>query len=367
VELTFGQRDDNAKHGRARVRRTAPLDGLARLQQQAGNAAVTAAVQRQLEVDGQPNDIAKVLKMLETASGLTLKRDAKKRITVTGATGKSRSAELTKRLQTILSDPSRVARVSLGRTGDGVWFGKFPGAPKGAQELRIDHILDLERAVPGAGVASLAHEIVENYEGQAIPASDWDTAHATVHPAAVAAADAVLEQLQQSAGQVPSGARLNTYLAEVKVPAKAGGRPTEKTLRIAAHRNEYFVFDVDLTGTSKQLVIRRAPVVSMGVVHVGGFTAQSTAVSKGATPNLQIVADLLVANPTVSLVFSATADAAAAARAERWYDLLWTAIADLMPSKAFFLLKDDERYHGEPVRRGSDNVVIIEIRRPDLP
>ena len=184
MELTFGQRDDNAKHGRARVRRTAPLDGLARLQQQAGNAAVTAAVQRQLEVDGQPNDIAKVLKMLETASGLTLKRDAKKRITVTGATGKSRSAELTKRLQTILSDPSRVARVSLGRTGDGVWFGKFPGAPKGAQELRVDHILDLERAVPGAGVASLAHEIVENYEGQAIPASDWDTAHATVHPAA---------------------------------------------------------------------------------------------------------------------------------------------------------------------------------------
>ena len=44
--------------------------------------------------------------------------------------------------------------------------------PEGAQELRVDHILDLEKAVPGAGVASLAHEIVENYEGQAIPASD---------------------------------------------------------------------------------------------------------------------------------------------------------------------------------------------------
>ena len=369
MELRVVKRADRGAVARAEPRRAAPVAGLVQLQQQAGNAAVTAAVQRQLEVDGKPKDVDKVLKMLETASGLTLKRDRKKRVTVTGAAGKTRSAELTKRLQTILSDPSRVARVSLGRTGQATWFGKFPTVPKGAQELRVDHVLDLEQAVPGAGVASLAHEIVENYEGQAIPAADWDTAHDTVHPAAVAAADTVLEQLQQSAGQAPSGARLNTYLAEVKVTSKVGGRTATKdrTLRIAAHRNEYFVFDVDLTGTSRNLVIRRAPVVKMGTVQVGGFTAQSNAVPKGAAPNLQKVADLLVANPTASLVFSATADATAAPRAWRWYDELWQAIANLMPTKAFFLLKDSERYHGEPVRSGSANSVEIEIRRPDLP
>jgi hypothetical protein len=355
MELKRDRRDDHPAAPRAR--RAVPVTGLAKLQQQAGNAAVSAAVQRQLEIDGQPKDVDSVLKMLGAASGLTLKRDAKRRVTVSGTAGKARSKELAKRLQTILSDPSRLARVSLGRTGQGVWFGKFPDKPQGVQELRVDHILDLERAVPGAGVASLAHEIVENFEGQAIPAGDWDTAHATVHPEAVAASDAVLEQLQQSAGQAPSGARLNTYLAEVK----------GKTLRIAAHRNEYFVFDVDLAGTSKQLAIRRAPVVSMGVVQVSGFTAQSNAVPKAAAPKLQQVADLLVANPTAGLIFSATADAKAASRVVRWYDQLWTAIENLMPSKAFFLLKDDDRYHGEPVQPGSANSVQIEIRRPDLP
>ena len=105
----------------------------------------------------------------------------------------------------------------------------------------------------------------------------------------------------------------------------------------------------------------------MGVVHLGGFRALVDRRPQGSRADLQKVADLLVANPTASLVFSATADSTAAPSAERWYDLLWTAIADLMPSKAFFLLKDDDRFHGEPVRPGFGNLVIIEIRRPDLP
>ena len=269
---SVSHRDDHAEVGRPDLRRAGPMGGLVQLQQQAGNAAVTAAVQRQLEVDGQPDDVAKVLKMLETASGLTLKRDRKKRVTVDRGCWQVPFGGAD---QAPPDDPVRPqpCRPGLARTERPRRRGSesSPTRPKGAQELRVDHILDLEKAVPGAGVASLAHEIVENYEGQAIPASDWDTAHATVHPAAVAASDAVLEQLQQSAGQAPSGARLNTYLAEVK---QDGG---EKTLRIGAHRNEFFVFDVDLTG------IEQAPGHPAGAGGVNGRSFTS-AVSRRSRP-----------------------------------------------------------------------------------
>lgn len=345
------------------------------LQRAAGNRAVQAAlatapangpVQRQLMATGAPADITAMLTLLEPAAGLKLTHDRKSKfIAAAGAAVKPKSAELAARLQAIIGDPARTAWVELGQTQQGVWFGSFPtDTNRRVQQLRIDHFIALEQAVPGAGVATLAHEIVENYEAQAVPAADWGTAFDVTHEKAMAAETKILDELQAAHGQPRSGERLHTHIAVVKTPG-SGKQVSERTLHIEAHEVDYIVFEVVQAGRKEKMKVTRAPATSLGTWHCKGFTSRSRSVPKGSEPTLQKIADLLSKDPTASVVLRATADKASTAAAGIWYHVLQEGVRERMTDNS--ILRSWRRFSTRPATAGTSNDVEISVRRPDLP
>jgi hypothetical protein len=340
------------------------------LQRQAGNAAVSAAlggaaVQRKLQLTGPAADVATVLKMLQQASGLGLRRDAKSIVTMTGVIGKARSKALATHLMLIVGDSAQTAKVALTRSGDDIFIGKFPEQEKDRTQLvRIDHLLAAEQGVKGAGLASLIHEMMENYEAQAVPTADWDDAFSGPHKTALQAEDATLAELQAGAGAALSGGRLNTYqtLVERTVPGRR--TPQQVIERIETHERDYIVYEETKVRGTDRMSVRRVPATVLATFTLAGFTATSNALPSGLKARLQRVADLLDGDPLAGVVLQATTTPDAYARAAFWTARVTNRIRDLMSGDVE--ATSPRRFGTLVPGRGANEVEII-VRRPDLP
>ncbi len=230
--MTGQRRADIGQHPAA-VRRTPAAEraagehALLALQRLVGNAAVGSvlgasgrgrtsenpaernpglpALQRQLKVDGDRQDVAAMAAMLGAASGLILVWDAKRKtISAKGPNGKKAlSQEVADRLQQIIADTARDAEIHLGRTREGIHIGAFPTdfTTNPVQELRIDQILSLEKGAPGSGVSTLMHEIIENYEMQSHRDESFNDAFEASHRPAVKSENKILDQIQDARGE----------------------------------------------------------------------------------------------------------------------------------------------------------------------
>ena len=355
---------------RAAGARPAPVGGdaaaLLRLQRDAGNAAVSAAlrmptVQRRLELRGSPTDVGTVMKLLQRASGLDLRRDAKGMVTMTGVVRTPASTTLQTHLMLIVGDQARTAKVSLTQSGDDIFIGSFPDeAGDRTQVVRVDHILALEQGVRGAGHAALIHELMENYEAQAVPADDWDDAFDRAHKTAGQAEDATLAELQVAAGETPSGGRLNSYSTKVERP-RSGGRTTQRvTVQIETHERDYVVYEEVTVRGADRLTAKRVPSTALGAFTISGFTATSSQLPAGAGSTLQKIADLLDADRTAGVVIRASTTPNAYRRAQSWTATLRRKLRELIAGSA--TARRDRMGTGIPA--SGANEVEVTVRRP---
>jgi hypothetical protein len=347
-------------------RRVAPtVHPILQLQRLAGNVAV----QRGLKLDGSLAHVDALLALLNPASGLALSRDrASKLVTAAGAAVKAKSPALAARLQAILADKSRVAMLRVDDKGQGIWFGKFPDSPdKPVQELRIDQLLALEKGVPGAGVATLAHEIIENYEAQARLTDDWSDVKHETHKGALTEEDTILGELQDALGQPRSGTRRLTFTAVLPgsghTPAERAR--TERNLKIETHDNDFVVYELGELGTGTIKKVLRAAADPLGSWRVPGFTAASAAIPKGSEATMQKVADLLSKDPTACVMLRPTADANAAPKTFDWCLQVERAIQQRMLDDP--IRRSGERFSILPTTVAPTNAIDLTVRRPKLP
>ena len=355
---------------------------LLRMQRLAGNRAVTSLltardgrsagplpVQRQLKVTGTGKDITSMLALLIAASGLKLVHNNKSgAVTVQGAAGPAKSADLASRLTTIIDDPKRLAEVALGPAGPGDSMGAFPSnLHKPEQRIFIEQILALEKGAPGAGVAKLAHEITENFNAHVLLEKDpklVDKQNVNKeiedsHDLGVAAEDSVLGELQDAAGVARSGRRLSEYIAIL------GTRPAQIKRNIQVHENDYLVWDQRF-GDPRGRVIsaRRAPIKQVAQFQLAGFANPNKAVPEAAGPFLKRVADLLSADRTASVVIRSYAVPSAAKDAVFWAFRTGNAIRDNIPDVE---AASESRLVDRPVESSDINRVTVVVNRPDIP
>ena len=328
-----------------------------RLQQLAGNQAVSAAVQRSLEVTGSATDVASMLRMLRKPSRLDLDHDRKShRVSITGKKPDPPSPELAAKLTEVVDEPARTAKINLGRKQQGVGFGAFPHQEdKPIQELRIDHFEALEKGVPGAGTATLIHEITENFAATdpAVHETRWEMAHDLVHEGAEQEANLVLDQLQGASGAKKSGRRQAQYTF---VTGKGARR---RTTWAEARENQYHLWDAAPGGGI-------ANARTAGIVQLADLSIEFSTLWEGlpstAQPVIAQIADLMAKHPSATVVLQGFASARKAAKVQDWYWAIHGAVRTLMGNPE---LSTEQRYAFEPARTG-DSRVQITVNRPDI-
>jgi outer membrane protein OmpA-like peptidoglycan-associated protein len=317
-------------------------------------------IQRRLIVTGDKADIKTFLGLLEPASGFTLQHDpTTNEVSVTRSGGKPRSSELASRLRSIIDDPKQHAEINLGRTRQDVEFGAFPDNPeKVVQEIRIDQVLALEKGAPGSGVATLAHEIIENYEAHALKDYTWSVARAASHEKALKTENLIAGELGHP------GSRRNTFAVDID-PGK--GKP--RFLRGIQDQEKYFlVWDKSLDSKGTVSNVRRVPRVKVSTYTIDGFTAGSTTLPKAGEATITTLAADLKKIPTASALVEgfATAGSPSAKDLE-----LATKRAEMVRDKVIDKGADPltihwQRFHvvGSAARAG--NSVVITVERPDI-
>jgi hypothetical protein len=351
-------------------RRPAPVGGdaaaLLRLQRDAGNAAVNAAlggptIQRRLQLRGAPTDVGAVMKLLQKASGLELRRDSKAMVTMTGTVRTPASKTLQTHLMLIVGDQAQTAKVSLTRTGEDIFIGSWPDEEDDrTQVVRVDHILALEQGVRGAGHAALIHELMENYEAQAVPADEWDDGFEGAHKTAGQAEDATLAELQVAAGEAPSGGRLNSYETKVDKRLPGSRAPQRVTVQIETHEQDYILYEERTVRGTNTLTAKRAPTTALGTFTFQRFKATSSRLPAGAATTLRKIADLLDANATAGLVMRASTTPDAYRRAHSWTAKIGKKVRELMAGDA--ALKRGR--FGTRIPDSGANEVEVTVRRP---
>jgi outer membrane protein OmpA-like peptidoglycan-associated protein len=306
-------------------------------------------LQRRLLVTGDKKDSKDFIGLLEPASGLTLKHDPKtNEISITASVLKPQSAVLASRLATIISDPKQDAEVHLGRKQSGVQFGAFPASADNiVQEIRIDQILALEKGVPGAGAATLLHELVENYEAHALKDFNWGVAFESAHKEAEAAEDLVAIEL------IGPGEGRNVFPIEVK-----SGK--SKTLMHIDDRAQYFI--VWEEGDKGKVVnARKVARVNISKQTISGFSKKGSGLPKGAAADVKDVVDNLKKNPTASVLLEGFADTERTA--EEWAEKVRD---EIISQTKDILLANWRKFHIIGNAAKSGNEVRIKIDRPDM-
>ena len=363
------QRDDTLASSGAAAGRRPDRHPLLALQRTAGNQAVASlledgpAVQRRLMVAGAPADVRAMLGLLEPASGFTLKHEKDRSVSATASVGNPPSVVLAARLLTIMEDRDRDAEVNLGRTQQAVSFGAFPGdmtAKHLVQELRIDHFLALEKGVPGAGVAKLAHEIVENYAAHSL--RDDAFAFQTAHKEALDAERLVGGELDKSRGVAPAGARRNSFTV---VTGRGAGA---SFLEIEDREHDFMVWSRSFDGKNVVSGARRAPRERVASYMVKGFAKGSDALPAGATATIKELATLLEGQPTTSALVTGLSGVEASAgddrsRAIGWADSVMQAVVDTAGHE---LTTNWRRFHLEGEHVAGKNCVAVTVDRPFL-
>lgn len=318
---------------------------------------ISPLIQRRLLVTGDKKDIKAFIGLLEPASGLTLKHDpATKEISIAASVLKPQSAVLASQLATIISDPKQDAEVHLGRKQAGVMFGAFPAsAEKIVQEIRIDQMLALEKGVPGAGVATLAHELVENYEAHALTDFNWRVAFDSAHKEAKDVEDLITGEL------IGPGEGRNVFPAEVKK-----GKGKRKTLMQIDDRAKYFI--VFKHGAEGKVVnARKVERVNISKHTLSGFSKKD-GLPAGAASTIKDVAAEMKKDPTASVLIEGFASAGKTSDenvklAEEWAEKVRD---EIISQTKDLLLANWRKFHIVGNASKSRNEVKIRVDRPDI-
>ena len=345
-----------------------------RLQRVAGNAATAAVlaplgravpVQRRLEMTGADTDVATTLRILTKASGLPLRRGRKAVVSVEGTPGRARSPSLAGQLTSIIDDDKRTAMVHVGPTTEQQQeIGAFPdNAKKPIQHVFIDQVLTLEKAVPGAGAAKLAHEITENFVAQPLIAEGGlgDFSFDPSHAAAVKVEDRVLAELQAEAGGTLSGRRMRDYI--IDAPNERGRGP-RRFIRAETHENEFVLYEAVPGAAVGARKITRDAGTTVSTRELVGFGRRDIGLPTGADKVLRAIADLLSADATAAVILQPVSLAWSTMDAPLWPQLVTERIQQLMTTKDV-VVRYDGRFSPHPVTKPGDyNGVQITVRRP---
>ena len=319
-------------------------------------------IQRRLLVKAdKKSDIKAMFDLLEPASGFRLKLNPKtNEVSVTASVLKPPSFVLAGRLATIMDDPKQNAEIHLGRKQSGVHVGAFPSdlSNKAVQEIRIDHILALEKGAPGSGVAKLAHEIVENYEGHGLKDYNWSVAFSASHEKAVETENLIEGELGHP------GSRRNTFSVLID-PGK--GKP--RFLRGIEDREKYFlVWDESFDRKGVISNVRRVPRVKVSTYKFEGFSTGSNTLPKAGAATITALAADLKTNPTASALVEGFASAGTTSDknvrlGEEWAEIVQERVIEKVADK---INTNWRRFHlvGSAVKAG--NFVEITVERPDL-
>jgi hypothetical protein len=279
-------------------------------------------------------------------------------VSITGLADKNPSFELATRLQKIIDDPKQDAEIHLGRKQAGVLFGAFPSDPaKLVQEIRIDHMLALEKGAPGSGVAKLAHEIIENYEAHALTDYNWSVAFDASHDKAKRVEDLVEGELGHP------GAGRNMFAVYPKaVKGKDGFN------RWIEDREQYFlVWEQDSKkGTLSNA--RRVPRVKVSTYTIDGFTAGSGTLPKEAEAAIAALTTDMKNNPTASALIKGFASIGDSPEdkvrlADEWTELVQDKVIELTGD---VIITNWRRFHRMGIPALTRNSVVITLDRPDL-
>jgi hypothetical protein len=325
---------------------------------QQNRSSTDPLIRRRLIATGDKADVKAMLRLLESASGLILKQGAKGVVSITGLADKNPSLELATRLQKIIDDPKQDAEIHLGRKQAGVLFGAFPSDPaKLVQEIRIDHMLALEKGEPGSGAAKLAHEIIENYEAHALTDYNWSVAFEAAHQKAKRVEDLVEGELGHP------GAGRNMFAVYPKP-----GKGKDDFNRWIEDREHYFlVWEQDSKkGTLSNA--RRVPRVNVSAYIIDGFTAGSGTLPKEAEATVVALATDMKNNPTASAFVKGFASIGGssddkARLADEWTELVQDKIIKL---NGDVLVTNWRRFHRVGIPSLTRNSVVITLDRPDL-
>ena len=367
-----------ALSGRAAQRATdgdpGVLASLVQLQRTAGNAATVSVlrpltgvvpVQRRLAMTGTGADVATTLNLLTKASGLQLRRGRKAMVSVDGTPGRARSPSLAGQLTSIIDDDKRTAMVHVGpATEQQQEIGAFPDdAKKPIQHVFIDQVLTLEKAVPGAGAAKLAHEITENFVAQPLIAAGGlgDFSFDPSHAAAVKVEDKVLAELQAEAGGPQSGRRMRDYIIDAP---NDRGRGPRRFIRAETHENDFILYEAVPGAAVGARRITRDAGTTVRTRELVGFGRRDIGLPTGADKVLQEIADLLSADTTAAVILQPISLAWSTMDAPLWPQLVTEGIQQLMTTSDV-VARYDGRFSHHPVTKSGDyNGVQITVRRP---
>ena len=332
---------------------------------QQDNGSVAPMIQRRLLVTGSKKDIRAALNLLEPASGFTLQHDPKTHeVTITASKLKPQSFVLAGQLATIMGDPKQDAEIHLGQDQPGVSFGAFPGNSQAlddnpVQEIRIDQMVALERDVPGAGVAKMAHEIVENYAGHdpQVKENAWQFAFGEAHGRALDVENAIEGELGHP------GARRNTFSVLID-PGK--GKPP--FFREIEDRGTHFLV---LDKSSDKGIVsnaRRVPRIRVASYTINGFMANSNTLPKTAAADVAAIVKDLKKIPTASVLVEGFAGLGKTADenmrlADKWIFALRDQVISLANDQIGVSWQRFETV-GQPDK--SRNSVVVTIDRPDI-
>ncbi|HJR75341.1 MAG TPA: DUF4157 domain-containing protein [Nitrospiraceae bacterium] len=323
---------------------------------QQGESCTRSLIQRRLIATGDKADVKVMLRLLESASGLILKHGAKKEISITGLADKHPSFELANRLWTIIDDPKQDAEIHLGRKQPNVLFGAFPpDLTKPVQEIRIDHILALEKGAPGSGVAKLAHEIVENYEAHALTGYNWSVALGASHEKAEMTEDLIEGEL----GHPGAGRTM------FPVFVKAGKGKDGFTRWVEDRENYFLVWDQSDTTLSNA---RRVPRVNVSTYTIEGWTAASDTLPDDARASIAALTADMKNNPTASALVQGFASIGGSRGdqirlADQWTEMVQDKVIELTGD---VLITNWRRFHRVSIPALTRNSVVITLDRPDL-
>jgi len=332
---------------------------------QQDHGSLAPMIQRRLLATGSKKDISAALNLLEPASGFTLQHDPKTHeVTITASKLKPQSFVLAGQLATIMSDHKQDAEIHLGQDQPGVGFGAFPVNSQElddnpVQEIRIDQMMALERDVPGAGVAKMAHEIIENYAGHdpQVKEKAWQFAFGEAHGRALDAENAIEGELGHP------GARRNTFSVIID-PGK--GKPS--FFRKVEDRGTHFLV---LDKSSDKGIVsngRRVPRVRVASYTLDGFTASSDTLSTASVTGMAAIARDMKKSPIASALVEGFASLGKTADENVRLANKWASeVQDLV-----ILMADDQigvswqRFEtvGQPDK--SRNSVVVTIDRPDI-
>jgi Domain of unknown function (DUF4157) len=332
------------------------------------------AIQRKLFATGSIADIKAMFNLLEPASGLTLQHNRKTgEVTIVASVLKPQSSVLAAELLTIMMDEKQHAHINVGRTQSQVFLGGFPdlkgkAAANITQQIRIDHMLAFEKGAPGSGVASLAHEIIENYHANAdenvisekvMDDAEsygylWESAFLSSHRKATDAQNLIETELGHPGG------RSDFFFVHM-------GKGAREFLRgIRDHESYFMILDSKGDNISN---VRRVPRVRVASFEIDPTGNPGSAARKHA---LDSVADAMIKEPSATVrlegqisVFDAPRPDLTAPKA--WADAALKDLDKSLDSKTGDVeIKTFRRKRTEADFTRGKSRIVITVDRPDM-